>query len=337
MRNKLFILVLILIPLAMIGAGVYYFYGKGLKRTPSEGKVEERLDKSEVKLLVSEKVISPILSFSNERVWYMTTQGRLFRIGLGTQSQPEEYGLPQRIVSPVRVVWPAEGNDFIVEQNIGGHARFLFYDSTKHTLAQYPPALRQPRFLGRGQRIAYTWVTAAGSHELKASDADGRNFEKISDLYRPDYRLEVSLRAAKAAVFVPGKEHELFLVDLGSGEFDPTGIEAKLEEVKFSPDGKNLLAVSDNGLNIYDLNDPSQSKYRNVEISSAVWTEDSSEVVMATSRGFMKYNLATGQEQEIYKWQESENFVIQEIIVAENGTTLIFVDANTGYLYKLGL
>lgn len=349
MKTVVFVLIVALVLLLMIAGGVFYFY------IQSKGRLA--MEKQAMSLLVAEPVISPILSFNSERVWYMTKEGRLFRKTITPSSSPphegekregvEEFPLPVAVASPTKVIWPKDRQDFIVEITAEGQTRYIFYDSLAATFVSYAPNIHEPVFVGGGERIVYDWVTAEGEHKLTIADPNSTNFQKVVDLPKQDYRLAPSSAKSEVVLFsdkltAPSK---LWLVDVKAAQFTELGLEASYQGVKFSPDGTKLLAAKisedaarEPSLGVFDL---TTSEFKalglNSRIERVVWSKDSDAIMIGDLRGFQKYNLATGGSQTVYQFSTDENFSPRDLILHPSEPILFFVDEKTGFLYRLDL
>lgn len=345
MRNKTFITLLIAVPLLLIfGAVGYYFYSASKQKPPPSPPATA---KEKIKLVVEERVISPTLSFNGENVWFMAGNGRLFRKTIEGIGEKEEYLLPEVIQNPVQMIWPQDGSDFIVEQNLDGHNRYKFFHSASQTFVEYKENLTKPRFLAPGDKIVYDWVSGDLTHKLTVSDSDGTNYQKVADLIRPNYELEASSRKQEIALWTSDRASStpIFLVDLFTAKFEDLGDEAAYQGVKFSPDGTKLLtaklgdkADETPALFLFDL---STKQGRNLgsdaDIDAAVWSKDSKKIIIASKGKFISYNLETSAQDEIYRFKDSENFLPKNLFLHPEKPILFFTDEKTGYLYQLDL
>ncbi len=349
MRNKTFIILLILVPLLLVAGGVFYFFQSAQKGLENEPEKKTALPE----LLVSQAVISPILSFDNQKIWFMTSSGEMFRLHLESKTL-EQYSLPQIMENPTKVIWQKDGGNFIIEQNIAGHSQFELYDDIAKQFTFYPQSLQKPQFIpaspagGPGNKIVYDWVTESSSHELKISDANGQNFRKVADLHRGDYELAVSPSKNEVVLFTKVAENpsKLYLVNLDTGDFRELGEAGNYEGVKFSPDGLKILAaryISERPndlpeLRLFDLSVLSvQSIGIYATVEQTVWLPDSTGIIIGSLNGLVKYNLASFNQEEIYSFGPGENFVPVEILVLPQASAIFFVDELTRFLYQISL
>ncbi len=335
-KTKTFVILLVAIPLLLIAGGVYYFYKNSQSSSPLPSPLggEGAEGEEKVKLFVGEQVISPILSFSGEHIWYMTKEGKMFRKALTpSQEGAEEYLLPESIQGAQGVIWQKDGSDFIVEQNLDGHTRYKFFDADARIFTDYPSQMRSPRFLAGDQKIIYDWVRTDGGHELKKANLDGRSFEKVADLYEPLYQIVVSPVNQEVMLFA----NKIFLVSLFNGQFREIASVGEYEGLSFSPDGAKILVSAGSGLRVYDLATFERVDMRiMVNIEATTWSKDSQAVIVGSTGGFVKYKLGGGEE-ETYKFGSQEDFNPADLMLHPDKPLLFFRDEKTGYLYRVEL
>lgn len=346
MNIKRFILALIGVPLLLIAAGaVYYFVTASLHISPST-KNTPQVTIGKLVPVASEPVLSPALSFTGETIWFMTPAGKLYRKNIDGTQDKQEFPLPQAVSNPVRVLWPQNQQDFLVEENLSGHSHYLFYNAGANAFVSYADAMRWPRFLSQGDKIVYDWVTGGIQHTLKVADSDGTNFVKVADLFRGDSQFEPSPRRQEVALYSPDSANpgKLYLVDLFTGQFRNLGQDGAYEGVKFSPDGNKLLlarqASGSTEPHLYWL-DLGLSKVTDLGLSAlierTVWGADSKTVFVGTASGIEKYSLDGGKSEEAYKFADTEPVLPRDLVLHPQKSMLFFVDEKTGYLYRLDL
>lgn len=367
MRTKTFFsLTAVIVILTILGAG-YYFVSRNKPETEPKGNTEQ--NKYKLSVFIPEKTVSPILSFSGETVWFFSGAGRLYRKQIAPLPNPphqgegnekgisspisgeelkegddkEEYLLPELVSEASQAQWQSEGSNFIVEQNMYGHSIYKFFDADKKVFTRYPDAVREPKFLSSENKIVYDWINSAGGHELTLADFDGSNFQKLTDLYRADYRLETSPVQSKTALFTDRLDEPITLsiYDLARNEFQDIGEPAAYEGVKFSPDGGKLLLArketdkEDPHLYVYDLfTRETRGLDIAAEISQTAWAANSKELYIATAGGVSKFSLENGNREVIYRFSGTA-VSPKDLLVHPTKPIIFFIDAETGYLYKL--
>jgi len=353
MRTKTFISLLIAaVLLIIVGGGIFIFFDSD---SAEPGAEQSDLTLPKVRLLAEERVISPVFSGIGEYVWFMAGDGKIYRQKTDGSAPKEEIVLPEQVAGAVRVIWPVvrdpegssdpereEGENFLVEQNLDGHVRYLSYDSFNNRFTEYEAGIRNPRFLSAGDKVIYDRVTGSGAHELKIADADGNNFAKIADLFRPDYDFAVSPNGHEAAAWSTSQvtAAPLFLVDLFTGGFDVLGEPGFYRGAKFSPNGARLLVSKSNqagisGLAVLTLSPRKASDvglYANIE--EAVWGKDSAAIWTTGVSGVLRYRIDTQEISEAFKFPEGENRRVSSLLLHPSETFFLFVDEETGFLYR---
>lgn len=340
--NRFLKLILVLIPFLIAGAAIYYF----TRSEPAE-PAEEPAVASPPVALVSEEVRSPSLSFSGQTLWYFIPAGRLFSLPT-TGGSPEEFFLPE-VPGFVSALWDTgEESNFIVEQNLDGHAAYQFFDAEFRNLLPYPDGLWQPRFAAfpEGEAdIVYVWRTAEGKLELKVADLTSENFRTVTELFRADYRIEPSPAESQIALYTENQASpsRLFIVDLTSGAFTDLSNPFAYQGVKFSPDGKKLLALrfeeSGGQPNLYVHDLVSQGVLAlgtSAAIDQVAWSADSKKILVVEADKVAEIDVETGERAEPHDFSgtglEPTNLLPHPI-----QSLLFFIDQKTGHLYRLDL
>src|SRR3989344_232340 len=289
-----------LIFLIVLATAAYFLFFSG---SPSPEPTSQSQVENVPKVLLSEKVISPILSFNGENIWFATDEGKMFRLKTDGNTQKEEYPLPISTHGITEVIWEKDGSDFIFEYTSDGHTRYKYYDSTNAIFAEYPGQMRQINFLPAGNSIVYDWVTSTTTHELKVALPTGEGFRTVSSLFLPDYQIAVSLKKAEVVLYRDDRSDlsNLIHVDLETGKFTDLDEKATYQGVKFSPDGTKVLAVKKGRLAVYDL---SALQKKDLEVAADIeqvsWKADSSAVIVGDAEGFAQYDVVTGQAAVLY-------------------------------------
>ncbi len=335
-RNFSFLVIFLAIVL-IAGAGYYFFVLNEQGPKLTDKQVESP---NSIELLAEGPIISPILSFSGETVWYMNQAGRLFRKSFINQEPAEEFSLPSGLRVPTKVIWPREGSDFIVEEVLDGHVRYHFFDASSQTFLDYSPQVRQVNFLPDFKKIVYDWVSGEGRHQLKIADVTGENFHTVAELYRPDNQIVVSPTREEVLLFVASivDQASVYLADLKTGEFREIASGGSYSGASFSPDGNLILLSGSRPLQIISRTTlEERTLSMDEEIDQTVWSADSSAVIIGTEQGFWKYELASRETKELYKFLSDENYLPRNLIIHPNEKNLLFVDSRNGNLYRVDL
>lgn len=330
MRNRILLGIIAVLVLILLGAGAFYFLRGASPNAEPQEQTPARETEEAVEPIISQALISPILSFSGENIWFMTQDGQMFRYEWESGIR-EEYVLPERLESPLAVVWQKSGSNFIIEQNLGGHVRYKYFNADSRSFVEYPDQLTKPVFLYDDSQIIYDWAAGAGLHELKISDANGENFRKIADLRRPDYLIAPSPARGEAVLFSSNEPNKLYFTDLSSGEFQEIDQEGSYDDVRFSPDGTKLLARKNGEFIVYDLITLESNPIPGMR--AAAWKNDK-ELAAASGSALSIFDLETKELRELKNFG-GRSFAIQELLIHPGRNIVFFTDELSGYLYKV--
>lgn len=331
--RRLFIIIIIF--LLVISASILgYAY---LRRAPVEQKKADEAAEpppQETKKVLAEGVISAVPSFNGERVWYLTSAGKIFSINLETDAR-DEFILPEAVKNPTRVLWQEKGSDLVVEQNLGGHIRYTYVDAKNKTLAEYPDNIRTPVILAGDTRIAYDWVS--DKHELKVADINSANFSAVGDLFQPDYVFTAHSRKSEIVMYATASTSPLVHVDLDKKEFKNLAADGKYLNVRFSPDGSKLL-VREDKLEavlfwVYDFGTAKKTDLDIGEAEFAIWTRDSTGVMFAESGALKEASLRSS---EVKEWGSFPGQAVKDAFLHPFKDVLFYID-ETGKLYSQDL
>lgn len=346
MKNKIILIIIIILILAIIAALSVYFVKR--KQQIKQSETAQQQNSLQINLFVSQRVISPILSFNGETVWFMTSRGKLFRQAITSASGKEEYPLSGVVENPIQMIWQEDGSNFIIEYNQEGHSRYKFFGASDQTFVDYAGQIRKPQFLYPLGKIVYDWVRSDLKHELKVANLDGTGFEKRADLFYPDYEIIASPKEPKVVLFTANAENpsNLIIVELGSLKFQNLDEKAVYEGAKFSPDGTKLLVtkILRDGqgetphLRVYDLATLSGSDLGiTAPLEQTVWDKDGKGIIIFQSDRFIKYDVATAAATDVYQSSELSKYRPKDLILHPTESLLFFVDEESGWLYKVDL
>ena len=342
MRTKTFVSLLLAAVLLLIAAAAVYFFVSSGGGDENAGLGSVNLPK--IRAITEEKVISPIFSENGDYVWFMAGS-KLYRQRTDGSVPKEEIVLPEAVIGVTGVIWPMEGENFLIEQNLDGHVRYLSFDSFNDRFVEFDSAIRNPRFLPTGDKVVYDRLTSTGGHELKIADADGNNFAKVGDLFRPDYDFAVSPNGHELAAWSTSSltPSPFFLVDLFTGKFDQLGEAGFYRGAKFSPDGSKLLVSKNNqsgvaALALYEL---SSRILTNIglfgEIDQVSWSRDGAEIFLPGALGLLRYRPATAEVKEVFRFPEGNALRVERLQVHPSKTFVVLVASGSGFLYRVDI
>ncbi|MDP2933665.1 MAG: hypothetical protein Q8N81_06075, partial [bacterium] len=248
---KRIVLIGVIIAILLIGVAVYFFFFGGSKlltqtnnKTPSQGQQPPPpvAGLPGLTKISDRSALVPIMALDQKAVWYFDRVGGLYHNQLNG-SQEEQYGLPE--ISPIEsVLWPDNGNDFILRLSSSGENRvFRYFDSYAKTFVDLPRNVEDLAWMPDGKKILYIWVRDDGRRELKLARPDTSDYSKIADL-DADYALTVSPSGQLALLrerSASGSVAKVFKVDLVTGAVSTLLDRGLNLEVKFLPDPQKLL------------------------------------------------------------------------------------------------
>lgn len=254
---KRIVLIGVIIAILLVGVAVYFFFFGGSEaltkttsQNPSPGQQPPSAAAGAPGLIkISDRgALGLIMALDQKAVWYFDRAGGLYHNQLDG-SKEEEYGLPE-ISSIESVLWPDNGNDFILRLSSGGANKvFRYFDSYAKTFIDLPRNVEDVTWMPDGKKILYIWMRDDGRRELKLARPDTSDYSKIADI-AADYAITVSpsgqlalLRERSAAAGVA----KVFKVDLVTGAVSPLLDRGLNLEVKFLSDPQKLLFTRANG------------------------------------------------------------------------------------------
>lgn len=146
--------------------------------------------------LSSDQVVSPALFYNGAGITYFDQSGQLFQVNIDASSSPlglvnkRKLGI-QAKAGISKILWPDKGDNFIAEfDGINGQS-WSSYDSQVGAYTDLPKQIGSLNWMPGGQKIIYTWLSNS-KLTLNTSDANGKNFSKISELFAPEAGISVS-------------------------------------------------------------------------------------------------------------------------------------------------
>ena len=126
----------------------------------------------------TDQVISPILSFKGNEVWYFTPDGNLEQLDL-TTANLKKYVLPKALTVS-SAIWPSQGSDFIITSvNPDGSKTFNYYSSTSKSFTAYPANVKEVQFMPSGNQVVYVWDNGNKTSSLSIADPSLSNHKQL--------------------------------------------------------------------------------------------------------------------------------------------------------------
>ena len=147
--------------------------------------------------LSDDQVVSPALFFDGSGITYFDNQGKLYQAALDSSSgqlaliNKKQLDIPQK-PGITKILWPAQGNDFIAQAaGTGGQPVWSYFSSTARSYTDLPPQVAAIDWLPSGNQIVYVWLSS-GKATLNLADPDTKNWKKLADMWETDNAISVS-------------------------------------------------------------------------------------------------------------------------------------------------
>jgi hypothetical protein len=314
----------------------------------------------------TDQVVSPILSFNGDELWYFTQAGTLNELALATATL-QQYPLPQTLTINY-AIWATQGSDFIVsgKDSSGGSRAYYYYNSTAKTFTKYPAQVEEVQFMPSGNQVVYVWNNGNGTSSLSIADTNLANHKQlVASMPDADDALAISplgdhLLAYNASAPTNGK---LYLMAFSDSKLHTIKTNVENQGV-WSTDGQhfvfnkyNAAAPSDATLWLgsissskgdislgitavsskIDFNSTGSIMYYAAPDSGASAASSSND---ATSSGpitppdsLWSYTMATGSKTEIFSG-DTNGISASNLMISNDGDTLYFKNSD-GYIYSV--
>lgn len=297
--------------------------------------------------VTNDKTVDPSISYDGKAVWYFTPDGHLYKENLSSGLKQEKI-LPA-LLQTSAVIWPASGNDLIIETSSSGAKSFNYYQSSSGNFISYPPQIKELGFMPDGRSIAYNWVDSKGS-VLGISNPDLTGYQTVISLPDKDDVLKVS----------PTSANELFAYDPGNpqnGKLYYIQIDKKTittiqtgesNQVLWAPDGQHFLYYKLDPQNTSDhqlwlgnaATRSGQALGIDVPLNKIAFSSDSSSIYFAlpasgSGDSIWKMNLQDLSKTQVYD-SGSKNISATDLFLAPDASSLYFLNSD-GFLYGISL
>lgn len=333
---------------AIIGLSVYLFMGRNkpvqennppqTENTPNENGSKEPIKLSDV------PVVAPALSYDGKAVWFFTADGRLYKIDLISGLQ-KEFLLPA-LLAVDQVIWPQEGNDFIVASGTPGNNVFDYYNGEQKKFVRYPNNIKGVDFLPNTKRVIYNWVNDDGKSELTEANSEAGAHQKLMDLAEGGFTIKTSPDGSKAFAFKEAtpKDGKLNFINLGSKQTFVIRTSATNSAI-WSPNSKNFVfnkldAGNSESRMLWIGSSESASADRNLAINASadkvVFDRSGERMYVSSDEGLLwMVNTSTYEKTQIaIPGLTTLNAV--NLLLSQDGSVLYY-KAVDGYLYSLDL
>ncbi len=311
--------------------------------------------------LTEEQVISPILFFDGQGVVFLTPDGQFYKANFAEENGKIVFSKKDLVeIEPrkgiVKILWPKEGKDFIVEFQNNGKKTWSLFSYDVGAYMDLPEKITWLDWMPDGKQIMYLWLDN-GKTTLNISDADTKNWQEIAQMWENDNAIAVS-PDAKNILFYRTQNNEmnnkLTMVSSDGKLWQDMVREGYVYGVLWSPDGKKFLfgkkerSTLKYQLWVYDI---FTGEVRNLGFfttpDKAVWDPSGQYIYVAvpntgtagssqlTKDTFYKMDLQTFEKKE-YPMGSLE-VDGRDLLVSSSNKYLFFKNAHDGALYYFSL
>lgn len=351
MNKKAFIILGILLA-AIIGLSAYLFIGRNKPaqennppRTEdtSNENIPDNGSKEPVKLS-DVPVVAPALSYDGKAVWFFTADGHLYKVDL-ISGLKKEFLLPA-LLAVDQVIWPQEGNDFIVSSGTPGNKVFDYYSGEQKKYIRYPANIKGVDFLPDAKRVIYNWVGDDGKSELTEANPDAGAHQKLMDLIEGGFTIKVSPNGSKAFAFKEAtpKDGKLNFIDLASKKTFVIKTSA-VNSAAWSSNSKNFVfnkldAGNSESRMLWIGSTESASADRSLGINASadrvVFDRSGEHMYVSSDEGLLwMVNTSTYEKTQVTIPGQTTLNAVNLLLSPDSG--VLYYKAADGYLYSLDL
>lgn len=272
---------------------------------------------SAVKLTNSSDVVSPILFYQGDGISYFNTQGQLFQADLEFQggirlSNTRELTVPLK--NGVRkVLWPAAGNNYIIEYELNGQKRWSVYVADRGEYVDLPSQITDINWAPLGDKIVYIWLDKENKATLNVANADNTGYQVITDFWETDNAISVAPDGKNILFFQTQNQQDPNKINIVTADgkvFKSIVKEGLNSGAIWSPDSKKFLFMKKVGVGGQSelwMANLFSGEVKNLDVMTTIqkvaWGADS-QYVYAASQGagggdkIHKISLASGEQEE---------------------------------------
>ena len=313
--------------------------------------------------LSDEPVYNPIIFYNGSAISYFDRNGEVYQAGIKSDSNPLQLNEKVKLDMPIkprigRIIWPSQGNDYIVEISEGSKKYFSYFNAQTKTYTDYPEQVISVGWLPQADKVMYVWLEK-GKATLNISDPDTRHWKEIVDMWEQDDQIEIAPNGQSIVYYETnnlGPKNAINLVTPDGKVWQGLIKDGYNTGVLWSPDSKKFLFnKKDSVTQKYQLWVYSMENSMPVNLGlfttldKVVWAKDSKTVLAAvpklnspsaesgnlTQDDFYKLDISA-QSSKPYKTSSSpvdgRNLQLNPL-----SDKLFFKNMQDGYLYYLDL
>jgi len=334
--NKKFLAIVIVLILLAAAVAAWYF------SSPFGSELEQGSSLSLIKIS-AEPSLSPVNSYDNNKLWFGSSKGRLYRYVVAT-GELTENPAPAVVGSNFkRIYWPPQGNDYIAVSHYEDFEALNLFSAEKNSYQVLPENIRAFDWLPDGQRIAVIWKSSDGSVKLVVSNSDATGYRIVRDLPWDDMAIKVSPNGQQALLYrtnQSGEVNKIYLFSLDTGDYSDAVAQGKNRAATWLSSEKFIYSqAGEDGLERLYLRDLAQGTDRSLDLTTSLDKVfvGTTAMIAAVPRldaprdVFYKLDLNTLAKTEYFA--PAENIRARDLAMA--GGVLFFVNAFDGLIYAV--
>lgn len=309
--------------------------------------------------LTDSSIISPILTYLGDGVSYFNSQGQLFKADIQTSGDIVLLGNTKEITIAIKsginkILWPATGNNFIVQVGSGSQRSWSSFDADKNTYKDLPNQITSLAWMPDGTHIIYTWLNSTtGKTTLNVSNADGTGYSKVADIFNNDVEIALSPDGRSLLFYRinnSGGVNKIVLATADGKLFKTVVADGYNSGVLWAPDSQRFLFgrrdSQSQQLQLW-IGDSQTGQVQNLGLATtvdkAMWSRDGQTLFVAVpktgvaERGLTedtinKISVNTGDKTE---FDPGSGVDARNLFLNLNGDILFFQNMQNGLLYYL--
>ena len=329
--------------------------------TPQEDPVpEEPVSAGLAVKLSDEHVLSPTLFFQGDGIAYFDSQGQLYNASLEKGASGYTMGNLRQITLPVRtgvgkVVWPATGNNFLVEsKSASGSRAWSVFNSVTNSYVDLPSNITTIDWLPDGETLVYIWLDSQGKSTLNVANTDNTSYQDVAEIWENDDEISVSPDGQSILFYRRDSKEAKNQINLTTPDgslFRGIVLEGYNSGVLWAPDNRHFLFGRRNASGSYELwlGDITLGAVRGLGIitttEKVVWSKDSQTIYAAVPKANSS-SLGLSEDQAVRintetleqkQYDLGSGIDARDLFLSLTDDALFFKNAQDSTLYYLDL
>ena len=375
MSKKQIVILIILVLIAALAFGVYYFYFRpklaeqkiGVNAPPATqpiGGGEMAPADEKLKQLSQIISVSPTLGASGKTVKFVGKEGGIYEIDFDGQNLKESKFTALKNL--MKVLWSQDKISFIGIYDGDGIKKISYYDTGKQTATPFNPSVRQIDFSEKENRVAYHYFDGSPeSSSIIISDPNGEDPKTIFRTRLGELRLDWINETKIAVSTVPTglAENTLWILDINTQKLRSILPNIYGLTAKWSHSGENFIfAKTDSKGNNLTLNTANQTgtQTNRLDITTLpekcvfakdgqniicavpketldiVWPDDYYKKLYSAQEQIWKIGLDGKKKDMLYEFSTND-FDATNLLLSGDENYLAFLNRKDGYVYSVKL